>query len=257
MIVAGLQMDIAWEDPDTSFGRAASLAERAAADGARLVALPEMFASGFTMRAAEMAAHGDATRRFLAGLARRLGLWVLGGYVEPAGPRPYNACTLFDPAGAERLHYRKIHPFTLAGEERHYAAGDTVGTAEVEGLRVTPLICYDLRFVEPFRAAAERTDLYVVIANWPNRRHHAWATLLRARAIDCQAWVLGVNRVGEASGARHDGGTALVDPLGHAVSELMHVPGVVRGHADPAVVRDLRDRYPFLRDRRPDLYPTL
>ena len=257
MIVAGLQMDIVWEAPEENFACAAVLAERAARTGARLLALPEMFATGFTMEAERAAAHAERTRSFCSDLANRHGVWVLGGYVEPGCARPRNTCALFDPAGQERLRYHKIHPFTLAGEDRHYEGGDALPTAEVEGVRVTPLICYDLRFPEPFRAAAAGTDLFVVIANWPTRRREAWSTLLRARAIENQAFVLGVNRVGDGGGEPHSGDSALIDPLGRTRAAAADVPAVVEGPVDAADVADVRRRFSFLADRRPDVYRRL
>ncbi len=257
MIVAGLQLDIAWEDPAENFARAAILASRAADAGARLLVLPEMFATGFSMRAEAMAEHAPAIRDFLSATAARLGVWVLGGFAEPGVTRPANACSLIAPNGGERLHFRKIHPFTLACEPEHYEAGETLVTAEVEGLRVTPLICYDLRFPEPFRAAAAATDLFVVPANWPERRAHAWRTLLAARAIDCQSWLLGVNRVGVAEGHPHRGDTSLLDPWGKVVATLADEPGIVVGDVDAEVVRTARAHFSFLADRRPDLYRRL
>ena len=257
MIVAGLQLDIAWEDPSENFARTASLASRAADAGARLLVLPEMFATGFSMRAEEMAQHAPAIRTFLSDTATRFGVWILGGYAELGAERPANACSLIAPDGTERLHFRKIHPFTLAQEPEHYEAGETLETAEVEGVRVTPLICYDLRFPEPFRAAAAATDLFVVPANWPERRAHAWRTLLAARAVDCQCWVLGVNRVGEAEGYPHRGDTSLLDPWGAVVATLADEPGVVVGEVDAEVVHRAREHFTFLADRRPDVYRRL
>jgi len=257
VIVAGLQLEIAWEDPSENFVRAASLASRAGDAGARLLVLPEMFATGFSMRAEAMAEHAPAIRDFLSQTANRLGVWVLGGYAEPGAQKPANACSLFAPDGGERLHYHKIHPFTLAHEPDHYEAGETLETAEVEGIRVTPLICYDLRFPEPFRAAAAATDLFAVPANWPERRAHAWRTLLAARAIDCQCWVLGVNRVGEAEGYPHRGDSSLLDPWGKVVATLADEPGIVVGEVDAEVVRTAREHFSFLADRRPDVYRRL
>jgi predicted amidohydrolase len=181
----------------------------------------------------------------------------VAGYAEPGENRPANACGIFSPEGAEVLHYRKIHPFSLVDEAEHYEAGDTVETIDVEGIRVTPLICYDLRFPELFRAAAAATDLFVVIANWPTRRARAWRALLAARAIDDQAWVLGVNRVGEAEGHPHRGDTSLLDPWGEVVATLADEPGVVLHEVDAEVVRRAREHFGFLRDRRPDLYRRL
>jgi predicted amidohydrolase len=257
MIVAGLQLDIEWEQPTENFRRTEELALQAVASGAKLLVLPEMFATGFSMRAEAMAAHAPITESFLVELAIRHGVWVVGGFAEPGQDRPANACTVIAPDGSHRLHYRKIHPFSLANEAEHFESGASVSTVEVEGVRVTPLICYDLRFTELFRIAAPATDLFVVIANWPTRRSHAWRTLLAARAIDCQAWTLGVNRVGDAEGHPHRGDSSLVDPMGVVVATLADDPGVVLGEVDPAVVRDTREHLPFLDDRRPDVYRRL
>lgn len=254
MIVAGIQFDIAWENPTENFARAAPLIQQAVEGGARLIALPEMFATGFSMHAEAMAAHASTIRTFLTGTSSAYEVWIVAGYAVQGRTRPVNACGVFSPDGDEVLHYRKIHPFSLAREHEHFEGGDRLVGIEIEGVRVTPLICYDLRFPEVFRAAAETTDLYIVIANWPTRRAHAWRTLLAARAIDDQAWVLGVNRVGEAEGYPHRGDTSLLDPWGDVVSTLADEPGVVLNEVDSEVVRQAREHFPFLRDRRPDLY---
>ncbi len=257
MIIAGLQLDIVWENPAENFRRTKVLAREAVDQGARVLALPELFATGFSMRSEAMAVHAAEVRGFLTDTAVQHEVWVIGGYAEPGVERPANACGIFDPNGDEVLHYRKIHPFSLASEPEHYEAGRDLFTLEIEGVRVTPLICYDLRFPELFRTAATATDLYVVIANWPTRRAHAWRTLLAARAIDDQAWVLGVNRVGKAEGHPHRGDTSLLDPWGKVVATLADTPGVVTGKVDPAVVTDARKHFSFLDDRRPEVYRRL
>ncbi|MFC1575801.1 nitrilase-related carbon-nitrogen hydrolase [Gemmatimonadota bacterium] len=258
VMVAGLQMDLAWEDPQENFRRAEEMVKRAASAQARFLVLPEMFATGFSMDAAKVSAFAEETRAFLAGLARTHGVSVLGGYAEPAEPRPANACSIFDPSGEETLHFRKLHPFSLAGEDESYLAGDSVETVEVEGIRVTPLICYDLRFPEPFRPAAQDTDLYCVVANWPSMRREAWSALLKARAIENQAYVLGVNRVGEGDGKPHTGDSVLFDPMGVEVAAATPgEPGLVLAEVDPGRVADVRRRLSFLDDRRPGLYHKL
>ncbi len=258
MRVAGLQLDIANGDPAATFARAEGLAERAAAAGARLVVLPEMFATGWAEGPPDPTGIGLASRRFLADLARRLGCWVVGGFALSGDDRPSNACALFAPDGTEAVLYAKTHLFSLTGEERRYAAGKGVGGCDVEGVRVTPLICYDLRFPELFRTVAHATDLFVVIANWPDTRGHAWRTLQQARAIDAQAWLLGVNRVGDdARGNPHRGDSTLVDPLGLAAATLADQPGIVLGDVDPERVADVRRQFGFLADRRPELYQRL
>jgi predicted amidohydrolase len=223
-----------------------------------LIVLPEMFATGFSMNGKLVAGFGEVTREFLSGLAKELSAFVLGGYGELADPRPANACSIFDPTGNEILHYRKMHPFSMAEEHLHYRAGEAVETVAVEGVRVTPLICYDLRFPEPFRLAAVETDLYCVVANWPEARRRHWSLLLRARAVENQAYVLGVNRVGSGDGLVYTGDSALLDPMGDEVAAA--VPGaevVVPGEVDPSLVSGLRERFGFLRDRRREIYHGL
>ncbi|MBM4016153.1 MAG: carbon-nitrogen family hydrolase [Planctomycetes bacterium] len=257
MKVAGIQFDLAWEQPEENFRRAAPLLERAQAAGAELVLLPEMFATGFSMDAAKCAAAAAATRTFLREAALRLRLHVAGGHAEPGVPRPFNALSLFAPDGGEPLHYRKIHPFSLAGEERAYGGGDTLPTATIGGVRVTAVICYDLRFPELFRAAAGRTDLFLVPANWPEKRRHAWRTLLAARAIENQCFVLGVNRIGVAGGEPHAGDSALLDPFGEARAAASQAEAVVVGAVDAAEVAGVRERFPFRKDSRTELYGRL
>jgi len=258
MKIAGIQTDIAWEDPPENFRRVREMARDAADRGARLLVLPEMFATGFSMDAALVSGFSTETRSFLSGLARELGVFVLGGCGEPADPRPANACSVFEPGGEEILHYRKIHPFSMAGEDVHYLAGDSVATVEVEGVRVTPQICYDLRFPEPFRAAAADTDLFCVVANWPEPRRRHWSLLLRARAIENQAYVLGVNRVGSGDGLVYTGDSALLDPMGDLVegSEPSR-PGIVLADVSGDEVARIRSRFGFLNDRKPELYARL
>ncbi len=148
------------------------------------------------------------------------------------------------------IRYAKIHPFSYAGEHERYAPGRDFLTVDIDGLRVSLFVCYDLRFADEFWALAQQTDLYVVPANWPRARHEHWRALLRARAIENQAYVLGVNRVGAAGDLPHVGGSALIDPLGSTVFEAGSVPSVTAADADRETVGDTRSKFPFLADRR-------
>ncbi len=258
MQIAGLQLEIAWESPQVNHEHARTLAERSAAAGAEMVVLPEMFATGFTMNSELAARHAEATRACMRSMARDLELWVLAGLVEEENGQRFNRAVLWDPSGEVRLRHSKLHPFTLVGEERSYAAGDALVSSEVHGVRITALVCYDLRFPELFRITAESTDLFVVIANWPRSRRDPWLALLRARAIDSQAYVLGVNRIGkDANGVEHCGDSVLLDPLGRTITTLCNQEGFIPGAVDSELVRSVRQRYPFLTDRRPNLYRQL
>jgi predicted amidohydrolase len=247
-------MDIAWEDVGENHRRASRHLESAKAGGARLAILPEMFSTGFSMDAARIAQPpGGPSEAFLREESARLGLWVLASVPEAGEPSPRNMAMLVSPSG-DIVRYAKIHPFSYAGEHRVYAAGERVVTADVEGVRVTPLVCYDLRFPEPFRTAAADTDLFLVVANWPGERREHWRTLLRARAIENQAYAAGVNRSGDGNGLHYAGDSAVIAPLGETLVEADDREQVVFADVDTEIVRKLRARFPALEDRRPSAY---
>jgi predicted amidohydrolase len=146
--------------------------------------------------------------------------------------------------------YAKIHPFSYAHEHEHYAAGDRHVTVVVEGLRVTLFVCYDLRFADEFWACAEDTDVYLVPANWPEPRREHWRALLRARAIENQAYVVGVNRVGTVKSALYVGDSAIIDPLGQTLAEGGPGETVLTSDVERVTVSAVRREFPFLVDRQ-------
>jgi predicted amidohydrolase len=250
--VAGIQHDVVWEDREATLARLEPQLKAAAGAGARLVVLTEMFPTGFSMdpeRVAEPEA-GPSTG-FLRTRAGELGVWLAGSVpIRPAGGgRPVNRLLLAGPGG-ELEHYDKLHPFTYSGEHEHYAAGTRRVTVDIEGVRVTPFVCYDLRFADEFWAEARGTDCYVVVANWPAARRAHWQALLVARAIENQAYVVGVNRVGEGGGLSYAGDSRIVDPLGEVLAAGAGGETILLADVDPEVVTETRKRYPFLADRR-------
>ena len=260
MKVAGIQTDLAWEDPERNFRNLARSIEQAALAGAQFIALPETFPTGFSLDSSRIAEEdGGPAHRFLQDQARSHGVALCGSVATKrgAGEKPYNLGVVAFPDGKiER--YAKIHPFTFGGEPEHYSRGDRTLTFCVAGVRVTLLICYDLRFGEIFAALAKRTDLFCVIANWPERRRDHWRTLLKARSIECLAYVLGVNRVGTGGQLSYMGDSALWAPGGHLIHEGR--PGIadmIVGEIDPERVATARQAFPVLDDRRPDLYRGL
>lgn len=256
MKVAAVQHDIVWEDREANFDRLAPMiaaaARRGEEDGARLVVLSEMFSTGFSMSTDLIAEPADGPSvQFLVDQARRNDVWVCGSIPEkPAGAdRPFNQLVLAAPDGA--LHrYAKIHPFGYGAEHEHYAAGDAFLTVDVEGVRCSFFVCYDLRFADEFWPLAPDTDCYVVPANWPQSRRSHWSALLRARAIENQAYVVGANRVGEGGGLKYVGDSAIIDPLGDAIASAGDGECVITADVDPERVNALRARFPFLADRR-------
>lgn len=251
MRVAGIQSDIVWEDPEANFAKLRPWVAAAKAAGARLVVLPEMYACGFSMNAEAIAEHRDGpSTAFLQEMAAQHDVWVAGSVPErQTRGRPRNVLMVASPDGAV-VRYAKIHPFTFAGEHEHYDAGTEHVAVEIDGVRVTLFICYDLRFADEFWATAKTTDCYVVVANWPKKRREHWTTLLRARAIENQAYVVGLNRVGVGGTLEYSGDSRIFDPWGEAVAAGAMQETMLLADVDPRVVADARAKFPVLSDRR-------
>lgn len=262
LLVAGVQPDLVWEDRAANHAMAQREVARAVAAGARLVVLPEMFATGFSMDTEVTAEAPDGpTATLLVDLAARHDAWVAGSFAcapdrdhDNDDGRPTNRLLVAGPDGVAG-HYDKVHPFSHAGEDNYYRAGDRAAIVVVDDVRVGLTVCYDLRFANLYWELGPDVDLFLVPANWPCARREHWRTLLVARAIENQAFVLGANRVG--TGRRLDGDnlaycgdSMLVDPLGRVASSAATDPNIVFGHVDPDEVTRVRDRFRFLADRR-------
>jgi predicted amidohydrolase len=255
--VAALQMDIRWESPEENMERAGGMIARAAEQGAGLVALPEMFSTGFSMNTEKTAEpRGGPVHRFLAETARRLGIYLVGTMVERVGGLAQNVACLFGPDGSVLLRYAKVHPFRFAGEHLKLGPGSELPVAAVEGFHLAVAICYDLRFPELFRALCFRgADLFVVPANWPRERISHWSRLLAARAIENQAYVVGVNRVGSGGGLSYNGRSAVIDPMGESLAEGSDGERLVIADLKKERIETIRKELPFLADHRKDLFP--
>ncbi|NYJ05465.1 nitrilase-related carbon-nitrogen hydrolase [Petropleomorpha daqingensis] len=253
MRIAAVQHDIVWEDRDANFARLAPWIAGAAGAGAELVLLTETFSTGFSMTPGIGEPEGGPSAQFLQAQAAEHGVWVGGTCPEIAadGELPYNSFVLAGPDGTTH-RYRKLHPFTHAGEHERFRAGEKPTSVEIGGLRITPFICYDLRFANVFWDAAPATDVYLVPANWPSPRRHHWQTLLQARAIENQAYVVGVNRVGaDGNGLEHLGDSRIVSPMGELLATAAGVETMLLADVDAAEVAATREKFAFMPDRRP------
>jgi predicted amidohydrolase len=259
--LAAVQHDIVWNDRDANFERLAPKIAGAVASGARLVLLTETFSTGFGFGGDDFESEptGGISSQYLADQAARHGVWIGGSCPEihPDAPaedqRPSNCFVLAGPDGTQH-RYRKIHPFSHAGEERYVRAGDELVTVDVEGFRVSMFVCYDLRFADEFWQLAPDTDLYLVPANWPEKRRLHWMTLLTARAIENQAYVVGVNRVGTAGGEggtlAYSGDSRIVDPTGELLATASRTESVLLADLSTEFVAETREHFRFLPDRR-------
>lgn len=249
-----VQLDIAWEDPPRNFERVRALLQGVAIEPGSLIVLPELFACGFSMNV-ERVGESDPrpTESFLQALAAEYRVLVAGGVAARAGKRVTNEAVVFDPSGNLIARYVKLHPFSPGGESAAYARGDDVVLFDCGEFRAAPFICYDLRFPEIFRRATRGgATLFIVIANWPAGRIEHWVTLLRARAIENQAYVIGANRCGNDPGLAYPGRSIVVDPLGAIVAEAGDREQLLSAEIHLRQVVDFRTKLPFLTDIRPE-----
>jgi predicted amidohydrolase len=243
--VSLVQQPLAWQDPEANRRHFARLLAPLAGT-TDLVVLPEMFTTGFSMEPEQFAEAEDGpTREWLRAQARSLDAAVGGSVAVGDNGRYFNRFMLALPEGPT-YWYDKRHLFRMGGEHRHYSAGTHALIIEWRGLRLCPLVCYDLRFPVWSRRRPELDyDLVIYSANWPAPRRTAWSALLRARAIENQAYCVGVNRVGtDGAGNLYAGDSVALDFLGQPLAELLEGTQVITVPLDVDALREWRDRFP-------------
>jgi omega-amidase len=219
LTVTLIQSDLTWEDVDANLARFDAWLDRLECP-TDLIVLPEMFSTGFSMNAPSLAEpmSGRAVK-WLRDKAAAIGAVMTGSLMVQENGLYYNRLVWAQPDGDMRI-YDKKHLFRYAGEEKVFAAGQRTLTVSLNGWRIRPFVCYDLRFPIWTRNLALAYDLAIFVANWPARRSEHWRALLRARAIENQAYVAGVNRVGtDGRDLYHDGCSAVVSPSGELLWE--------------------------------------
>lgn len=253
MKIALAQITLSWEDPDRNLAKACALVKQAARKKCDLIVFPEMFSTGFSMKPELAGRDSQATTETLSQAAKAHRLNIIAGYAlkEPGEGKPRNTAVVFDRTGSEIARYAKINPFTPAGEERVFRPGKSTVVFELDGIPASAFICYDLRFPEIFRAVAREVQAVFVIANWPSARKTHWTTLLRARAIENQCYMIGVNRTGrDGNRVAYPGLSSIIGPAGSTVCAAGSTEGLLIGSIDPAEVSTVRGSLPFLRDMK-------
>ncbi len=243
MEISLLQFAPVWEDRLAT--RKKITAMLAGSRPGNWLVLPEMALSGFSMDRTK-SEWDEADYAFFSALARERTCHITVGGVKEGR----NTAFVFGPDGAIMATYAKRHLFSYAGEDTKYEAGKTPVQYTVDSLAIGQAICYDLRFPYGFWSQAPFVDAYCVIAAWGAKRAGHWATLLRARAVENQAFMIGVNRVGDEPGVQYAGGSAIIDPQGIPLLECGTAEGCFTGSIDPAAVETWRKAFPAIKDRQ-------
>ncbi len=245
--ITTLQCSLQWENP---VANRISLEQKiiALAGKTDLIVLPEMFTTGFSMNPVSLAERMDGpTMAWLAQLSQQVDAVITGSLIIEEEGQYFNRMIWMRPDG-EKSFYDKRHLFTLAKEHEHYTPGKKQVVVEWKAWKIALQICYDLRFPVWSRNTTGY-DLLIYVANWPERRNHAWKSLLMARAIENQAFVVGVNRVGiDGNDLPYSGDTALIDPMGEVLYQVAQVESIATHTIDRSAVTELRRKLAFLKD---------
>jgi omega-amidase len=241
--IALIQTSLFWHDREANLEHFEQLLGQVT--NAELVILPEMFTTGFSMESELLAEpEGGPTSVWLSAQARRIQAVITGSVIIRAADGSYRNRLLWASPDGELQHYDKRHLFRMADEHEHYSAGEERVIFELNGWRIRPLICYDLRFPVWSRAAQD-TDLLIYTANWPGARRQHWNRLLPARAIENLCYVAAVNRVGsDGKGFEYTGDSQVLDYQGDSLLSVAEADGVFQATLSAADLHAYRTRFP-------------
>jgi omega-amidase len=247
-----IQTDLQWEDKAANL-RMLEHKIRSIKERTEIVVLPEMFNTGFSMQPELLGeTMNDETIEWMKRISAERKIILTGSLIIKENGNYYNRLIWMLPNG-EHGFYDKRHLFAFAGEDKYFSAGNKRFIASVKGWKMNLLVCYDLRFPvwsrqQPNETGAEY-DVIIYVANWPERRSHAWKTLLCARAIENQSYVVGVNRVGnDGNNIYHSGDSMVIDPLGEVLYHVKDEEDIFTITLDKTHLQSVRDKLPFLRD---------
>ncbi|RED60383.1 carbon-nitrogen family hydrolase [Cohnella lupini] len=258
--IALVQMNIVAGNPDANFAKMEARLKEAAASSPKpdLIVLPEMWNTGYALTEIQVLADPDGrrTKEVISDFCRKHGISVLAGSIAQLRAEGVtNTVHVFDRTGAEVSEYSKIHLFQLMNEHLHLESGDKLGTFDLEGIPAAVMICYDIRFPELARKLAlDGAQILFVPAEWPHPRLHHWRTLLQARAIENQMYVVSCNTVGDSGGSSFFGHSMVIDPWGEVLAEAEEEETILVAEIDLGLVNEVRGRIPVFADRRPKIY---
>lgn len=257
MKIAIFQANILFEEPEANHMKAESVVSEARNRQAELILFPEMSFSGFSMNIGKAGEWGQRSKSLIRDLAVANNIFVGFGWVNLRHDGlAENHYTIINGKGDELCDYVKIHPFSYAGEDKKFAKGGSIEYFLYKEVRISCFICYDLRFPELFRIASEHSSMIIVAANWPAQRIRHWQSLMVARAIENQVYMLGVNCVGRQGGMLYSGHSMAVNPNGDILVDCGENEELTMIEIMDDV-SSFREAFPVRRDIRNDLYDKL
>lgn len=251
------QMDIVFENKHVNMLKVDELLKSAKKNSIDLLIFPEMTLTGFSMNLKDMLEDSPLKSPSVAWFSMKAveyNINIAFGYIEKHGDMGLNNLVILSKKGNPLSKYSKIHPFSYGKESQYYKGGDEFILTRLEDLIIGSTICYDLRFPELYQILSKKANIILVIANWPEKRNDAWITLLKARAIENQCYIAGVNKVGMFGNTYYSGDSMIIDPVGNVITSLSHDEGVIYTDINIDEVDSLRKRFNVREDRKDLLY---
>lgn len=252
--IAVCQLEIVWEDKLKNIQTAEKYIQTAAGQMVDVIFFPEMSFTGFSMNILKTKENCYETLEIMKKFALKYNIFIGFGWVNDCGVKAENHYSIIDNGGNSILDYIKIHPFNYSSEGEYFCAGNTIPICEINGVRTAAFICYDLRFPEIFQYVSSKVELIVIPANWPESRYDHWRTLLKARAIENQVFIAGVNCVGWQQDTYYAGNSTVITPKGGRLIECNNTEGIFVVNINKEEVYNTRKNFPIKKDRRLDLY---
>ncbi|MDR0605772.1 MAG: carbon-nitrogen family hydrolase [Bacteroidales bacterium] len=250
MKVAICQLNIVWESKEQNLCNVEKYLIQAQEENADVVFFPEMSFTGFSMNTAHTAESNNYTCNQIKKLAVKYKLSIGFGWVKQTlSDKAENHYTLIDNNGEILMDYVKIHPFSFSNENKFFDAGNDLFYCNVADFKIGTLICYDLRFPEIFQILSDKVDCIVVAANWPEVRREHWQCLLKARAIENQVYIIGVNCVGNINNINYSGDSCIIVPDGNVLKSISYTERLIIHELDNDV-EDFRKKFPTKADRK-------
>ena len=260
MRIALVSLNQIWESKGDNFEQCRAFVQKAKEQGVELIIYPEMTLTAFSMNidaTAEDRATSETVELFKA-LAKKFEIAMVFGVVFQDGDKATNNSLMVDKSGNLKGSYSKIHPFTFSGEEKMFNGGTEICLIKLESMTVGLTICYDLRFPEIYSALGKQCNLIINIANWPAKRINHWNILLKARSIENQIYIIGVNRTGtDGNGLEYEKSSQIINPNGELVRPVIAEDELDIFEVDPKLIGKFRETFSTTQDRKPELYKSI
>jgi predicted amidohydrolase len=254
-LITGIaQIDVIWEKIPQNMKRIESFVKEASQNNVELILFPEMALTGFTMDINKLLLSEEEIIKWISHIAVDNNINIGLGFAVKVDEKGKNRYVIVSEAGEVLALYTKMHPFSYSGEDEKYYKGNEICNCKIKEFQIAPFICYDLRFPEIFQIASKKSQIITVAASWPKSREEHWITLLKARAIENQCYIIGINRIGFGDDLEYSGKSIFVSPGGKILNKMNSREMLIIEDLKMEAIKEVKARFDIKKDRREELY---